>query len=177
MENLINWWTQSGPFFSKSGQYFWFSKRAGEASLFIPSCALVSVAGYASMSLNMPKYLWKCLNNLFWLCQGSEYAWSSYMLDKLLKMPPDLSKPGFWICHGCVWKGCAEFKICLIIAPYDSVMPEYTSICLTVPPYAWTWLKSAEYPWKYLKMSKQIVLTMSGFSICRDIVIITLLLL
>ena len=153
MENLINWWTQSWPFFSKSEQYFWFSKRAGEASLFIPSCALVSVAGYASMSLNMPKYLWKCLNNLFCLCQGSEYAWSSYMLDKLLKMPPDLSKPGFWIWHGCVWKGYAEFQICLIIAPYDSLClstPQYALKSLCMPEHGWILLNIPENTWKCL---------------------------
>ena len=53
----------------------------------------LSVAEYASMSLNIHKYPWKCLNKLFWLCQGSKYAWSSYMLNKLLKMPQILNMP------------------------------------------------------------------------------------
>ena len=36
------------------------------------SCTSVSVAKYASISLNMPKHPWKCFNKLFWLCQDSE---------------------------------------------------------------------------------------------------------
>ena len=28
------------------------------------------------------KYLWKCLNELFWLCKGSEYAWLSYIVTQ-----------------------------------------------------------------------------------------------
>ena len=53
MENLTQWWIQSGPFFPKSGHFFRFSKRAGEAS---PSCMPVSVTEYASISLNISKY-------------------------------------------------------------------------------------------------------------------------
>ena len=74
-----------------------FKKRRVDLSSLSSSCALVSVAEYASISVNMPKYPWKCLNKLFWLCQGSEYAWSSYMLDRLLKIPWVLNKPVFWI--------------------------------------------------------------------------------
>ena len=83
--------------------------RAGEASPFLPSCALVSCCW---ICISIPEYAeisWKCLNKLFWLCQGSGYAWSSYMFDRLLNMPPVLNKPGFWIC-----KGYAEFRICLL---------------------------------------------------------------
>ena len=40
------------------------------------------------------------------------------------------------IWHGCICKGYAEFCICLIIASYASIMPEYASICLNVPQYA-----------------------------------------
>ena len=43
----------SGPFFPKSEHFFWFSKRVGKASHLPPSCALVSVAEYAS---NIPEY-------------------------------------------------------------------------------------------------------------------------
>ena len=57
MENLTQRWTQSGPFFPKSGHFFRFSKRAGEASPLPPSCAPVIVAEYALISLNMPKCL------------------------------------------------------------------------------------------------------------------------
>ena len=107
MENLTQRWKQSEPFFQKSGIFCRFSKRAGEVSPLPLSCAPVSVTEYASVSLNIPKYPWKYLNKLFWLCQGSEYAWSSYIFDRLLKMPPVLNKPGFWIWHSCICKGYA----------------------------------------------------------------------
>ena len=79
MQNLTQRWTQSGPVIPKSRHFFWLSKRAGEPPLPPPcpfslplSCAPVSVAEYASISLNMPKYPWKCLNKLFyaraWIC-------------------------------------------------------------------------------------------------------------
>ena len=126
--------TQSGPFFPKSGNFF------------LPGCASVSVDEYTSVSLNMPKYPWKWLNKLFWLCQGSEYACSSYIIGRLLKMPPVLNKPGFWIWHGWIWKGYAEFWICLIMTPYTSIMPEYASIYLHVSQYAWIWLNIPECP-------------------------------
>ena len=76
---------------------FWFSKRVVEASPFLPSSTHKSVTEFASVSLNISKYPWKCLNKLFWLCQGSKRAWSSYMFDRILKMPQFLNKPGFWI--------------------------------------------------------------------------------
>ena len=92
MENLTHWWTQSGPFFQKSRHFFRFSKRAGKAYAGFQICLIM--APYASImseypqyvliSLNMPEhgwilqkvpeYAWKCLNKLFWLCQGSQYA-------------------------------------------------------------------------------------------------------
>ena len=124
----------------------------------------------------MPKYPWKWLNKLFWLCQGSEYACSSYMFDRLLKMPPVL-KAGFWIWHGCICKCYAVFWICLIMAQYASITPQYASICFNVPQYTWTWLNILErswmyeYPWIWLNKTALIV---SGFWICRDILIITL---
>ena len=61
------------------------------------SCTTVTVAEFASISLNIPKYPWKCFNKLFWLCHSSEYAWSCYMFDWLLKMSQVLNVPGFWI--------------------------------------------------------------------------------
>ena len=117
MKHVTQRWTQSGLSFPKSRHFFWFLKNAGETSLLPLSHTLESVAEYASMSLNMPKYPWKCLNKLFWLCYGSEYAWSSYMFDNLLKMPRLLNKPGFWIWYGCICKGYAVLRICLIMAP------------------------------------------------------------
>ena len=56
MKNLTQRWTQSGPFFQKSGHFFRFSKRAGETSPITPICASVSVAEYESASLNILKY-------------------------------------------------------------------------------------------------------------------------
>ena len=47
--------------------------------------------------LNVPEYTWKCLNKLFWLCQGSQYAPSSYIFDMLLDMFRVLNMPEFWI--------------------------------------------------------------------------------
>ena len=64
------------PFFQKSGHFFRFSKRAGEVSPLPHGCAPVSVAEYSSISLNMPKYLLKCLK--FYLSQGSEYGMVVY---------------------------------------------------------------------------------------------------
>ena len=93
IENLTRWWTQSGSFFVESRHFFQFSKREGEVFPLLPSCAPVSVAEYASISLNMSKYPCKCLNKLFWLCHGSDYAWLSYMFDRLFKI---------WIWHGCI---------------------------------------------------------------------------
>ena len=57
LPNLIQRQTQSRIFFRNSGHLFRFQKRAGEASP-------LSVAKYASISLNIPTYLLKCLNKL-----------------------------------------------------------------------------------------------------------------
>ena len=73
-------------FLPRSGHVFWFSKRAGATSLLLPRCTPVSMAEYAWISLNIPKYPSKYLNKLFWLWRGSQYAWSSYMIERLLKM-------------------------------------------------------------------------------------------
>ena len=45
---------------------FRFSKK-GRRGL-PPSCVPASMAEYALPSLNTPKYPWKCLHKLFWLC-------------------------------------------------------------------------------------------------------------
>ena len=109
---------------------FRFWKRAGKASPLPTECA--------SVSLNILKYPWKCLNKLFWICLGSEYARSSYMFDRILKMPRLLNKPGFWIWRGCICKGYAEFRIynCLIMVPYASNMAEYYWMSLNKPKVA-----------------------------------------
>ena len=56
MQNLTQRWTQLGFLCPKSGYFFRFSKIAGVASPLGLSCASVSVAECASISLNMPKY-------------------------------------------------------------------------------------------------------------------------
>ena len=173
--NLTQRWTQSEPFFENQDTFVDF-KKAGEVSPLPSSCALVNVTEYTSVSLNMPKYPWKCLNKLFSLCQCSKYAWTSYMFERLLKMPRVPNKPRFWICHGCLRKGYADFPICLIMALYASIMPENAAICLNVPQYTWKWLNIAKYRWICLKMPELTALTILGLSICRDMVIKTLLL-
>ena len=139
-------------FFSKIRTLCLISKRAGEISPLPSSWAPVSVAEYASISMNMPKYPRKCLNKPSWLCRGSEYAWSSYMFDKFLKMSWVLNKPAFWIWYNCICKSYTESRICLIMVACASIMHEYASACLSVPLYAWTWLNIAKCPWIYLNM-------------------------
>ena len=76
-ENLNQRWTPTGPFFSKTALLSIFKKKWQGRPPLPPSWTPVSGAEYASISLNIAKYSWKCLNKLFWLCQGSEYAQSS----------------------------------------------------------------------------------------------------
>ena len=121
MVNSIQRWTQSGPFFPKSGHFSGFQKEQGRSHL-------------RSVSVAYAWYLWKGLNKLFWTCQGSEYAWSSHIINRLLQMPRVLNNPGFWTWHGCICKGYAEFRICLIMALYISIIPEDALICLKVGP-------------------------------------------
>ena len=102
------------------------------------------------ISLNMPNYPWQCLTKLFWICQCSEYAWSSYMFDRLLKMPWVLNMPRFWIWHRCICKGYSEFWICLIMAPDISIMPKHAlrfSVCLNIAEYCWMSLNMSENAW------------------------------
>ena len=163
MENLIQWWTQSRRLIPNSGNSFRFSERTREGSPLLPNCVPVSVVEYASISLNMPKYRWKCLNKLFWLCQGSKHAWWSYMFDRVLKMALLLNKPGLWIWHSCISKGYLEFQICLILAPYASIMPEYASLCLDMAEYCWISLNIHENAW--INLSDYVrVLNMAWYS-------------
>ena len=62
MENLTQRLTKSGPFFQT---LFWiFINWQGRPPC--PSCMSVNVAEYALMSLNIPKYLERCLNKVFY---------------------------------------------------------------------------------------------------------------
>ena len=128
MGNLTQRWTQSGLFFPKYRHFFRFSKRAGKTSPLNPSC----MPENALISLNLPEYPLKSFNKLFY-ARALKYGWSSYMFERLLKMPWVLRKPWFSIWHGCICEGYVEFQICLIMAPYASIMPEYASLCLNVP--------------------------------------------
>ena len=134
MENLTQRWTQSGPFFQNQGTFFDFYKKGSEGFLPPPCCVPLSVTEYASISLNIPKYPWNCLNNLFSLCQGSEYDWSSYMFDRLLKMTRVWNMSGFLIWRCCICKRYTKFWVCLNMAQYAwmshyALMP---SICLNI---------------------------------------------
>ena len=89
-----------GPFVQNQGTFFDFQKRAGEA---FPSPLVACLW----MRLNVHQYSWiislNVLENVWinsWICQGSKYAWSSYMFDSLLRMTWILNVPCFWI---CVW--------------------------------------------------------------------------
>ena len=150
MESSTPKWTQSGSFFPKSGHFFRFSKRAREVSPLPLSCVPLSVAEYPSISLNMPKYPLNCLNKLFWLCQVSEYAWSSGIFDKLFKMPWILNEWGLRMWRSCICKAYAEFRISLIMA--GSIRLNNAWICLNIPYFPLICLKMAEYWWMSLKM-------------------------
>ena len=90
MENLTLRWIQPGLFFRNQGTFFDFQKQARKAS---PTPVLDV---HLWMWLDMHQYPWIFLNILenawvnCWLCQGSEHVCSSYMFNKLLKMPRDL---------------------------------------------------------------------------------------
>ena len=57
------------------------------------------------------------------------------------KMAQVLNKPEFCILHGCMYKCYTEIQICLIIAPYSRIIPEYALISLNKPE---RWLDIAE---------------------------------
>ena len=138
MENLIQKSTQSEPFIPKSGYFFWSQKGQGRPPL---SLLVVHLWGW----LNTPKYLWKCLNKPFWLCQSSEYAWLSHMFERLFKMPWVLNNPGFWIWHGCMRVTQSSEYIWLWLH-----MPKYTLISLSMPEHGWILVNTPEYAWKCL---------------------------
>ena len=67
------------------------------------------------------------------------------MFDRLLKKTGVLTKPRFWIWHGCTRKGYAEFRICLIMASYASIMPKYALICLNMAECCWMSFPCSDY--------------------------------
>ena len=58
MENLIQEWTHSGPFFPKSGHLFQFSKESRRDLSLSPGCAHASVAEYVQISLKILENAW-----------------------------------------------------------------------------------------------------------------------
>ena len=61
-----------------------------------------------------------------------------------------LNKSGFSIWHGYICKGYAEFRICLIMAPYASIMPEYVVMSFNMATHNWILTNVPEYGWKCL---------------------------
>ena len=47
------------------------------------------------------------------------------------------------------------------MAQYSSIIPEYASICIHFPQYAWPWLNISVCPWICLKMLEWIALTIA----------------
>ena len=173
-------------FFIKSGHFFDFQKRSWEVSpshLVVHQCGwiCINIPEYPCISLKMQEEtvltmpdLWICLINLlFW--QAFEDS-SGSKCARVLNIALLHMREWHWVLN----------------------ISEYGSICLNVsigpnaPQYAWTWLIIAECPCFCLKMqgsqyasSSYIVdrvlnilkaLNMPEFWICRDIVLITLLL-
>ena len=120
-------------FFSKIRPFFSiFKKGKGRPALYYLVARLW-------LWMNMHQYLWIFLNILenAWimfrtLCrhfqgylgifrdinayyQGSEYAWSSYMFDRILKIPRVLNVSEFWTWHGYICKGYTEFYVLSLI--------------------------------------------------------------
>ena len=132
--NLTQRWTQSGFFKKKSEHFFWFSKNDRGSLHPSPLSCTPWVWMNKDQYLNIPKYCWKCLHNA--MCQGFEYACSSYMFNRVFKKPWVWNVSEFWIWHGCICKCYTKIWICLNLAQYTSVMPEYVAICLNILQYA-----------------------------------------
>ena len=105
---------------------------------------------HASISVIIPKYLWKCLHNVqtmpgLWRCLVILHV-RSYMYGKLLRIPQDLNVSEFWIWDGYICKGYTELWIRLNLTQYALTVPKCASICLNVTHYSWTWFNIAECP-------------------------------
>ena len=120
----------------------------------------LTMAEYASTTLNISNYPWKCLKNC------SDYA-------RVLNIPDHLA------CSTDFWRGL-EFQICqnseygmvlyvrvtqnpeydwewlstVCMTDYTSIVREYASVFLIVPECPWTWLNIDECPWMRLKISE-----------------------
>ena len=92
----------------------------------------------------MPKYPRKFSKKLFWLCQGSEYAWWTDRFDRLLRIPEVLKSHCFLNMSHVFME---EFWLCLFVAPYTLIMPQYALMCLHMPEHDWILLNDPEYIW------------------------------
>ena len=133
MQNLTQRWTPIGSF-SKIRTLFYFQKSAGGA---LPQ--------YPPISLNILEN-----GKLFWLCQGCEYAWSSYMFHRILKILGGSRCARVLKWHSFIFKGHTEAWIWSNMVQCASIMPHYALISLTVPEYGWILLNVPEFAWKCL---------------------------
>ena len=96
--NLPGFWIWDG-FIWKGCTKFWICLNMAQYASIMSEYALMSLIMPENgwILLDVTKYAWKCLNKLFWLCQGSQYTLSSQIFDRALYMPQALNMPGFWI--------------------------------------------------------------------------------
>ena len=96
--NLRGFWIWDG-FIWKGCTKFWICLNMAQYASIMSEYALMSLIMPENgwILLDVTKYAWKCLNKLFWLCQGSQYTLSSQIFDRALYMPQALNMPGFWI--------------------------------------------------------------------------------
>ena len=91
------------------------------------------------MAIIRARFIFTTLNIL-------ENAWTVLVMPGpwiyliILHVRQALNLPGFWIRHSCICKGYAEFWICLNMAQYASVMPEYALMFLNMPEHGWVLL-------------------------------------
>ena len=105
MKNVTRW-TQSRPFFPKSGYFFLIFRKVIGASSTPPS-----MAACLWVLLNLHHYHWISLNILknAWInCSDYALIRLSYMFVRLLKEPQALNVPGLWIWPSCISKGYTE---------------------------------------------------------------------
>ena len=92
--------------------------------------ARLSVVEYALTSLNMPKYPWKCLNKLFWLCQSSEICLVTIHVHQALE---DASGFKYARVHNIAQLYMQGLPRVLNLSDYDSICLRKAWICLNMP--------------------------------------------
>ena len=131
-----------------------------------------------SISLNIPKYPWKYLNKLIWLCQGTEYAWSSYIFDKTLKMSRVVNNPMAWLYMQGLHRALNKSEYCSMCLSNTWIclnMHWFPSICLSIVDYCWmslnmpenVWIKCSDYT-RVLNMSHHLRYLTGLWICCRN---------